>query len=107
MLKITKNPQVDHAFEDVFARAHQHAQEGRLIFQKFTCRGCGGRLTMEAPNQFWEEGTCDQPQCKTVLTDIRAQGCNYLMVTHPQRASLGIPYRMQLNQRDPKPAKAN
>lgn len=102
-----KNSHPDHPFEEVLQRANEHANEGRLIFQKYTCRSCGARLTMEEPNAMWEEGTCDQPQCAGIVTDIRAQGCNYMMITHPQRASLPIPRHMVLHVRDEKPGRVN
>jgi predicted RNA-binding Zn-ribbon protein involved in translation (DUF1610 family) len=53
------------------------------FFQKFTCTGCGQRLTMDEPNTFFSTGNCDR--CAAV-TDIRARGCNYLVVMSNARA---------------------
>lgn len=64
-------------FEEVLARAQKLAAEGVTVYQKFTCVNCGNRLTMEEPNTFYVEGTCDN--CGA-LTDIRATGCNYVML---------------------------
>ena len=67
----------DFPFDAVIAECRIKAAEGARCYQKFSCSKCGQRLTMEQPNMFWHEGTCDQ--CGTV-TDIKKQGCNYMMV---------------------------
>jgi hypothetical protein len=66
----------DYPWEEVTAAASQLAAAGYNVHQKFTCAGCGQRLTMEEPNQFYEQGSCDK--CDAV-TDIKKQGCNYLL----------------------------
>jgi hypothetical protein len=66
----------DYPFDEVAAAAEKLANAGHKIHQKFTCAGCGQRLTIEEPNVFYTEGTCDQ--CPAV-TNIREQGCNYLI----------------------------
>lgn len=71
------NEQLDHPFEEVLARAEQLVAEGATIFQKFTCANCGARQTMEEKNTFFAEGSCEE--CG-YITNIRAQGCNYLVV---------------------------
>ena len=57
-------------------------QPGTDCYQKFTCAGCGARLTIDEPYRFYASGTCDQ--CGTV-TDIAAQGCNFLYVSASRR----------------------
>jgi predicted RNA-binding Zn-ribbon protein involved in translation (DUF1610 family) len=68
---------VDFPLDEVFARAQEVVDHGHRVHQKFTCAACGQRLTMEEPNKFWTKGTCDK--CGHV-TDIRADGCNFLVV---------------------------
>lgn len=71
------NETLDHPFDEVAASADEYIKKGGQVFQKFTCSSCGNRLTMDVPNVFYKTGTCDE--CGTV-TDIEAQGCNYLVV---------------------------
>jgi len=59
------------------ANAIIDAYPGTKIYQKFSCGGCGERLTIDIPNEFHERGSCDK--CD-FITDIRKQGCNYLVV---------------------------
>jgi len=47
---------------------------GPAFFQKWTCGGCGARLTGGTPNKLFVEGHCED--CGHV-TDIRKAGCNY------------------------------
>ena len=66
----------DFPFDDVVKRASELIKQGASVHQKFTCSGCGQRLTIEEPNIFHTEGTCDK--CPAI-TDIRKQGCNYMV----------------------------
>lgn len=68
---------LDGPFDEVVANANRLCLQGHAVYQKFTCAGCGQRLTIEEPCVFHTVGTCDQ--CPAV-TDIRAQGCNFLLV---------------------------
>lgn len=49
---------------------------GCRVYQKFTCDGCAQRLTIEEPNMFFTQGSCDK--CPAI-TDIEAKGCNYMV----------------------------
>jgi hypothetical protein len=69
--------QLDFPFKDVVKTAIQQIEDGGEVHQKFTCAGCGARLTIDEPNVFHRTGTCDQ--CD-VITDIEKQGCNYAVV---------------------------
>ena len=73
---VRKSPN-DHPFYEVAAEAARHVANGATVFQKWTCAGCGARLTLEEPNKFHLTGTCDL--CPAV-TNIEAQGCNYLLI---------------------------
>jgi hypothetical protein len=75
----------DHPFYEVAAAVEGLLASGAVIFQKFTCAGCGQRLTMDVPNVLYKTGACDR--CDTI-TDIEAQGCNYLLVAGPRAAEL-------------------
>lgn len=66
----------DYPFDDVVKKAEALIAQGANVYQKFTCSGCGNRLTMGEPNKFFETGTCDK--CPTV-TDIKSKGCNYMV----------------------------
>lgn len=69
---------LDFPFDEIVATVTElKAKGGFLAFQKFTCVGCGNRLTMEEPFKFYTEGTCDN--CDAV-TNIKQQGCNYLLI---------------------------
>jgi hypothetical protein len=67
----------NYPFDECAAGAQEVTLRGGIIFQKFTCSGCGNRLTMDVPNKFFTRGTCDQ--CGTE-TNIQETGCNFLAV---------------------------
>lgn len=70
--------QLDFPFDEVVKKVQElKARGGFVAFQKFTCAGCGNRLTIDEPFKFYTEGTCDN--CPAV-TDIVQQGCNYMLV---------------------------
>lgn len=69
--------QLDFPFEDVLARAEILVSQGATVWQKWTCAHCGSRQTMEDKNAFYVEGSCEE--CGET-TNIRAQGCNYLIL---------------------------
>ena len=62
---------------EVAAAVQKFDPDVYTFFQKFTCAGCGQRLTIDTPNRLYTEGTCDK--CDAV-TNIEQQGCNYLLV---------------------------
>ena len=47
---------------------------GGAFFQKWTCGGCGRRVTGNTPNAFFVRGHCED--CDHV-TDLEKAGCNY------------------------------
>jgi len=69
----------DFPFMDCVKKADELMQQypGIKIYQKFTCAGCGQRLTIDEPNNFHKQGSCDK--CPAI-TDIEKQGCNYLVI---------------------------
>jgi hypothetical protein len=75
----------DYPFDDVVAAANEIITNypNADVFQKFTCNGCGARLTMDVANAFYETGGCDR--CSTV-TDIKKRGCNYMVRLGVKRA---------------------
>ncbi len=66
----------DHPLEECAKTAMLLIAEGATIYQKYTCANCGRRLVMDEPDRFFTKGKCDE--CGHV-TDIQAQGCNYLV----------------------------
>jgi hypothetical protein len=67
----------DHPFYEVAAAVEEYIAGGATIYQKFTCAGCGNRLTMDVPNVLYKTGSCDR--CDAI-TDIEEQGCNYMLI---------------------------
>jgi len=74
---VTAIKPINHPFDEVAKTAEEKVKSGAIVYQKFTCAGCGQRLTIDEPNTFHRTGTCDQ--CDAV-TDIEKDGCNYLAV---------------------------
>lgn len=67
----------DYPLHECVRVAGSLIESGATVHQKFTCRHCGSRQTMEEPNKFYTSGRCEE--CSEV-TDIRISGCNYLLV---------------------------
>lgn len=67
----------DYPFSEIAEAMPLRIREGFDFYQKFTCTGCGQRLTMPDKNVLFESGTCDK--CDHI-TDIKARGCNYMLV---------------------------
>ena len=67
----------DHPITEIELSVQQHAALGHFCYQKYTCANCGERKTMEEPNILYTKGKCES--CGYV-TDIVANGCNYLLV---------------------------
>jgi hypothetical protein len=67
----------DFPFDKVCETAERLASEGFKVYQKFTCAGCGTRLTIDEPNHFHRMGSCDK--CN-VITNIEQRGCNYMVI---------------------------
>jgi hypothetical protein len=49
---------------------------GSAFFQKWTCGGCGRRITGNTPNKLFTEGHCEE--CGHI-TDLKKTGCNYMV----------------------------
>lgn len=67
----------DHPFREVAATAHQRILDGWIIFQKFTCQGCGRRIIINVPNALFAIGHCKHCDHQS---DLLESGCNYLAV---------------------------
>lgn len=66
----------DFPLKEIQEAVVEHVAEGRTIHQKFTCSGCGKRLTIDKPNVLYKKATCDE--CHET-TNIEDTGCNYLI----------------------------
>jgi hypothetical protein len=66
----------DYPIELCRSRIPELNAKGFNLLQKFTCSGCGQRLTMPDPNVFHDSGTCDR--CGTLT---RITHCNFLATT--------------------------
>jgi hypothetical protein len=82
---MSKDPKIkynDFPFDDLVERGIERMNQGWDVYLKFTCSGCGQRLTIDVPNKFFTEGTCDK--CPA-LTDIRKTGGNMMIMTRGLR----------------------
>lgn len=78
----------DFPFLEVAETADQAVRNGGTIYQKWSCDGCGARITGSKPNLFTKSGKCDH--CGTI-TDIVKKGCDYLLLMPLSEASkLGL-----------------
>jgi len=69
---------MDYPFDEIVSSVAKLLEDPRnAIHQKFTCSNCGARQTMATPNKLFTKGTCEQ--CDAI-TDIQAQGCNYMLL---------------------------
>ena len=66
----------DYPFDVCAKDADKLIAKGYTVLQKFTCSGCGNRLTMPTPNVFYRSGTCDKCEALTII-----EKCNYLVTT--------------------------
>lgn len=66
----------NYPFWDCVKAADKLIKSGANVYQKFTCVGCGNRLTIDTPNKFHKLGTCDN--CNAT-TNIEETGCNYMI----------------------------
>ena len=70
---------LNHPWDVILKSADEKIAMGWTVYQKFTCSGCGARLTIDTPNTFHPEGTCDK--CPA-LTNIKRDGCNFMAVSN-------------------------
>lgn len=68
-------PAKDFPYREIAKAMPQRIADGFDFYMKWTCEGCGQRLTSSEPNVMFEEGCCD---CGHV-TNIKKRGCNYLL----------------------------
>ena len=72
----------DFPIDDVAKQANERidAVGGRaIVHQKWTCRHCGSRQTMEDKNVFHRSGRCEECGNITVISK-----CNYVMILGDQ-----------------------
>lgn len=78
---MTEQP-IDFPWPEVVAKVIKiiDTRPDAYCYQKYTCAGCGNRLTIEEPNKFYETGSCDK--CDTI-TNIKERGCNFMLYVGP------------------------
>jgi hypothetical protein len=80
-----KRPKIkydDFPFTEAFEQAQGHRRVGSLIYQKWTCAGCGARLSGE-PNHWTTQGRCDEVEGSKGcghITDLVKSGCNFAVI---------------------------
>jgi hypothetical protein len=67
----------DYPIDECARVAAQYIKEGARVYQKWTCDGCGDRVTANQPNHWTELG--HHEDCGHI-TNIKAKGCNYMLV---------------------------
>jgi hypothetical protein len=65
----------DYPLEQCAAKAAEAIAKGAIVYQKWTCRHCGSRQTMDEPNKFFTSGHCEE--CRQI-TEISE--CNYMAI---------------------------
>jgi hypothetical protein len=65
----------DLPFDECCKRAEAATKRGMTIFQKWTCDGCGDRVTANTPNKFTTQGLHED--CG-FITDIKKKGCGFM-----------------------------
>jgi predicted molibdopterin-dependent oxidoreductase YjgC len=66
----------DYPLPEIRAACERLVNDGAIIFQKWTCGGCGKRVTANTPNTITEKG--HHEECG-YITDMTKTGCNYLL----------------------------
>ena len=78
-MKKSKIKYDDLPFTEALAKAQQHRRNGALVYQKWTCAGCGARLA-GAPNHWTTNGKCDEvegkPGCDVITEDRKSTRLN-------------------------------
>jgi hypothetical protein len=74
----------DYPFAEIVKACAEKIAAGHSIHQKFTCSSCGSRQTMAEPNRLFTSGYCEE--CGAI-TDIKQQGCNYMLIAHVAKGS--------------------
>lgn len=64
----------DFPYAEVVRKVAIISSQGMDAYQKFTCAGCGRRVTRQQPNVFLASAKCDK--CNAT-TDVARIGCNY------------------------------
>lgn len=65
----------DFPLIEVEETANRIIADGGFVFQKWTCGGCGQRITANDRNVFTLKGHCEE--CD-FTTDLLVTGCNYV-----------------------------
>ena len=71
-----------HPFDEVVREAGERIRPGVVVHQQFACASCGSKQTMDTPNVFYTGGRCEECGAET---NIRADGCNYMVVLFRRR----------------------
>jgi hypothetical protein len=66
----------DYPLEECAKALEERVAEGYTFYQKWTCQGCGARITGNTANKLFTSGHCEH--CNHV-TNITVTGCNYLL----------------------------
>jgi len=72
----------DGTFAEIVREMDTAIERGYIVFQKFTCGGCGARQNMDVPNSLYTSGHCEE--CGHV-TNLQQDGCGFkaVLATEP------------------------
>lgn len=59
--------ELDLSVYELIQRADEAANDGFVVFIKFTCENCGSRQTFDTPNAFFRSGQCEECGHITVI----------------------------------------
>lgn len=66
-----------YPFDECCKEAENRIEQGYSVFQQFNCAHCGAKQTIDEANVFHTIGECEE--CGN-WTDIKKDGCNYLLI---------------------------
>lgn len=73
----------DYPIDLIAESMQKQIARGATTYQKWTCAGCGERVTANEPDTVYR--TAKHEDCGHV-TDIEARGCNFLFILRAGRA---------------------
>ena len=73
---------MDYPLLEMAAEANKHVEAGSTVWQKWTCRHCGSRQTMEKENTFYRSGRCEECGQVTII-----EKCGYTLLMGNQPAN--------------------
>jgi hypothetical protein len=74
---MSSQPPKDFPFAEIVASCERAIRDGNYVVQKWTCGGCGRRISANNVNTVTEHGHCQH--CNFV-THVKETGCNFALL---------------------------